>query len=284
MPDDKIGRTHALLGDPVKRAILRHLLRKGRATPGDLAGRLQPRFGIGRSTMSNHITQLRAADLIRRDGRGGLVVADPYQLQDVLLATARLARTANAASARTIEAEYVELLDSAAADWDPADAARAHSSRKTPALSAPGLATMGFVQRDATLNAQSATADSRPPNDLDVVWVVPARSGSRPLSPSQPARYVQAARLVFINAHWIPFVKIVQASLREAHEYAATFQHLQALVELELEQILEAIVRANLTDAAINETLHERFRARVPRLEAQLTETLMFLRSDEVSR
>lgn len=234
--------------------------------------------------MSNHITQLRAADLIRRDQRGRLVIADPYQLQDVLIATARLARTANAASARTIEAEYVELLDSAVADWDPADATPRTSEGKTPTLSVPDVATLGFVQRDTTLNAQFATEDNHPPTDLDVVWVIPAPSGSRPLSPSQPARYVQPARLVFLNAHWIPFVKIVQASLREAHEYAAAFQQLQALVELELKQILEAIARANLTDAAVDDALHERFRARVPWLEAQLWETLRFLRSDEVSR
>ena len=274
-PDDDVSLAAALIGDPVKRAILRDLLRRERATVGDLGARLRSRFGIGRSAASSHITQLRMGKLIRRD-RGALIVTDPHQLQVVLVELVRLVRNQNAQSARTIQAEFIELQDSAVPDWDPAAASTDATGPPTPTP----ITHDGFIQRDTSLNARSRPPTGAPVDTAKWVWVASTSFGPQLIAPSQPAHYYpHDPHLVIINATWIPFVMLLEDRTGDRHAYQQAYECLQTIVESQIGQILTSIRPTNKSEAAINEALHDGVRKRWPRIEAQLRDTLALLRS-----
>jgi hypothetical protein len=233
---------------------------------------MRPRFAIGRSTLSNHITQLRMGKLIRRVGTK-LTVAHPHQLQRLLIEVVRYQEVANADSMRTIAAELAELQDSPLNDWHPADA----TSTQAPGSSST-FGHEGFIQRDATLNAHTPPIGAS--QDLTWVWLAPATTGPKPLALSQPAQYIPPTRMVLMNAHWMPFMLIVQAYAPEPQDYPKVFIRLQMIVELEIAQILSAITpkRAIAADSgaadALNEALHDHLRKRLPHVEEQLRDAL----------
>lgn len=223
--------------------------------------------------MSSHITQLRLGKLIRRD-LGALTVADPHQLQVVLVELVRLVRNQNAQSARTIQAEFVELQDSAVRDWDRG------ATSTNEAVPSPAITHDGFIQRDASLNTRPRAPRDARPELVMWIWVAPTSSGPQPLAPSQPARYYpRDPHLVLVNKTWIPFVKLVEGYARNGHAYRETFELLQSIIETQIGQILSSIPTSRSSEEVVNEALHDGLRKRVPRIETQLRDTLALLRS-----
>jgi DNA-binding transcriptional ArsR family regulator len=63
---EEVARSFALLSDPTRLRILSYLLEAGEASPTDIAVAI----GVGRTTVSQHLSRLLAAGMIgrRRDG------------------------------------------------------------------------------------------------------------------------------------------------------------------------------------------------------------------------
>ena len=268
-----LGRLLILLGDPVNRCIVEALLAGGGATSGELATRMQSRFGIGRSATSTHITQLEIALLLVRGIDGANRLIDPHGLDVFLSEGHRVASTAIGSAALTTEA------------------LRAHyeGHRQTRDVSRPDISTFfsgprdgpsfntdGVIQRPGEVEVPQSQALSTGRRELDIVWV---GTGSAPgvglLPHSVPARYYPGrAHLLVMNADWPPLVRAIERRAPERSR-AASWDAACALMEREAVDALGLAVRRRLLDSDdLDDVLHDHLVERLPVVEQRLADVL----------
>ena len=269
-----LGRLLILLGDPVNRCIVEALLAGGGATSGELATRMQSRFGIGRSATSTHITQLEIALLLVRGIDGANRLIDPHGLDVFLSEGHRVASTAIGSAALTTEA------------------LRAHyeGHRQTRDVSRPDISTFfsgprdgpsfntdGVIQRPAATRVPQAHALSSEGWKLDIVWVASdvTETVGGSLRHSVPARYYPPrAHLLVINADWPPLVRAIERRAPERSR-AASWDAACALMEREAVDALGLAVRRRLLDSDdLDDVLHDHLVERLPVVEQRLADVL----------
>lgn len=262
-----------LLGDPVNRGIVEALLAQGGASSGELATQMQSRFGIGRSAISTHITQLEIALLLMRGIDGANRLIDPHGLDVFLSEGHRVASTAIGSAALTTEA----LRDYYEGHRPTRDASRPDiSTFFAGPRDGPSFNTDGVIQRPGGVGVPQSNALSTDRRELDIIWV---GTGSAPgvgrLRHSVPARYHPGrAHILVLNADWPPLVKVIERQEPETSR-AASWNAACALMEREAVDALGLAARRRLLDSDdLDGILHDHLVERLPVVEQRLADVL----------
>lgn len=270
MPNDAVGRTFVFLGDPVKRAIVEELLVIGKATPAQIADKMQARFAIGRAAVSTHVTQLVDGRVLVRELDRSVRLINPHGMQVLVTEGHRVASTADAAAALLTEALRTNLNERLqGVQGSQPDIAAFFDSQPT----GPTFETDGSIQRPEALDAPQAQALSKDRWRLTLYWVRTDASHPEesPLRPSVAAFYhPPPAHIVIINAGWPPLARLVARQSADA-PIAGAWEATYPLFEREVADALGAAVRRDGIDSrGLNTALHEGLTKRLPKFEQRL--------------
>ncbi|MEJ7783824.1 MAG: hypothetical protein WKF96_03405 [Solirubrobacteraceae bacterium] len=211
---------------------------------------------------------------MRRERGGTLILADPHGLQMIFVQTHSYLRTWAAATLRDLDARLTTLQDATPPDWDADRANLSSDEAPGPIPTVPTPFSAGYIQRDVTLN-RARRINHGPA--AEILWVRAGHRRSQRIKLSQPAQYFPApARLAVLNADWPPLVKLVDGCRSDERPPEDIFEMLQGFVEWHTTQILADIAPDAISVSALNDALCNRIRARLPRIETELRDTIAF--------